>query len=657
MEGTQAGEPEVAAGLFEAGPAACRLAGPGEPADVFLDGQYVQSPKGSQWRGLLISHELGHVRLLPRDSTLADRLLLALGHGVLPSQAPLVLNLFCDLLINAVLAGRGHDVATFYRNSPLLANAASSNLSRVFLAVFGLLTRESDLVELVGQDRELRQVVAGAARAVRSVLSGRRNEIRCTAGVCEFARLLQPLLATEEAADAAVRLHGGGGEAEEKWRGLVRRTADLERAAELGKEALARCPATSCEAGTPADWLERAAARAAPRPTGVRTTPLRDLQDARRGVHEDAGRLERGGRGAEKLHDLASIASAPGEQVSEALADQRARELERRLREVPVDEERLRAGDALQRLQRRASEPGSRAAVARALEQALHEAGGFSQPTAGASIAGFLGVGDGQTAAVWHYRARLALEVSLEASALESGAVTVPGLWHIDWQPADSCGLLDVAASLGRAGRLLPGISMLRREELPVCPLDRRGPHPGCPALEIFLDSSGSMPNPLETTSPVVVAAMMVARAALRGGAPVRVVNFSGYKQVRDTGWSQDLDVLDSVLCHFFGSGTVLPFELLASGTREGPDRRFVLLATDAEIANGDQLLHGLAEALELAVPEGQRRTTGWAIFLHGAQNALVEQLQAQGAKVYPAVPEVLSGVVLGINRKHYRTM
>lgn len=82
--------------------------------------------------------------------------------------------------------------------------------------------------------------------------------------------------------------------------------------------------------------------------------------------------------------------------------------------------------------------------------------------------------------------------------------------------------------------------------------------------LDLYVDSSGSMPNPQSAVSWLALAGAIIALSALRAGSSVQVTLWSGKRQVLATdGFVRDGDAVLHVLTGFFGGGTDFPIHRL----------------------------------------------------------------------------------------------
>ncbi|MEI2270403.1 VWA domain-containing protein [Microbacterium sp. No. 7] len=160
-------------------------------------------------------------------------------------------------------------------------------------------------------------------------------------------------------------------------------------------------------------------------------------------------------------------------------------------------------------------------------------------------------------------------------------APELPGPLEV-WETGDDLADLDLPATLQAGATVLPGVTTRRRSFLP----DEPTPREASIALDVFIDSSGSMPRPGRGSS-AVLAGMIVALSVLRGGGRVRVTSFSGPGQVAGSDdYQRTVGGVVRDLAFFFGGGTTFPLDLLErryAGLRPpAPDeRRHLLVLSD----------------------------------------------------------------------------
>ena len=119
----------------------------------------------------------------------------------------------------------------------------------------------------------------------------------------------------------------------------------------------------------------------------------------------------------------------------------------------------------------------------------------------------------------------------------------------------------DWLQSVLQSPRVIPGMTTVQRvwgttegqlpEKLPLY-------------LDLYVDSSGSMPNPQQLTSFPALAGAILCLSALRAGARVQATLWSGKNQVTTTdGFVRDEEAILRVLTGFYGGGTAFPIPTL----------------------------------------------------------------------------------------------
>ncbi|BBZ66062.1 hypothetical protein MINS_14910 [Mycolicibacterium insubricum] len=175
----------------------------------------------------------------------------------------------------------------------------------------------------------------------------------------------------------------------------------------------------------------------------------------------------------------------------------------------------------------------------------------------------------------------------------------VPGalaVWEVDDDPA----LLDWAATFAASPWVIPGVTTRRREAGEDEPQHRDEPV----ELDLYIDSSGSMPRPERDSSALLAGAILV-QSVLAGGGRVRVTSFSGPGQVAGTPRpTANRSEAISALLHYFGHGTSFPLDLLANRYARpgGGVRRHLAVISDDGLASffgeGQQEYAGVAAAV-----------------------------------------------------------
>jgi hypothetical protein len=92
--------------------------------------------------------------------------------------------------------------------------------------------------------------------------------------------------------------------------------------------------------------------------------------------------------------------------------------------------------------------------------------------------------------------------------------------------------------------------------------------------LDLYVDCSGSMPNPQVNVSYLTLAGAIVALSALRVGARVQATLWSGARQFKTTeGFVRDADAVMRILTGYLGGATAFPIHMLRD-TYQGRTKR-----------------------------------------------------------------------------------
>jgi Mg-chelatase subunit ChlD len=164
-----------------------------------------------------------------------------------------------------------------------------------------------------------------------------------------------------------------------------------------------------------------------------------------------------------------------------------------------------------------------------------------------------------------------------------------------DWQPGDDLRAIDWTASVLARGAFA-GVAPLRRELEPDTP---RAHAAELPAVEVYLDTSGSMPNPAQAENAMTLAALVLATAAIRRRGSVRAIVYSAGKPLVSP-WMYDEELARRFLLQYAGGGTEYPFATLAAHARER-DEVLRVVVSDGDFlhnARGQGALDVLADAL-----------------------------------------------------------
>ena len=129
------------------------------------------------------------------------------------------------------------------------------------------------------------------------------------------------------------------------------------------------------------------------------------------------------------------------------------------------------------------------------------------------------------------------------------------------WDIGDPFDEVDWMQSIMQSPKIIPGLTTVRRtygseegKAFDSSPVD----------LDLYVDSSGSMPNPQRETSYPALAGAIIALSALRAGSSVQVTLWSGKHEFMHTkGFVRNDHEILHVLTGFYGRGTCFPIHRL----------------------------------------------------------------------------------------------
>lgn len=129
------------------------------------------------------------------------------------------------------------------------------------------------------------------------------------------------------------------------------------------------------------------------------------------------------------------------------------------------------------------------------------------------------------------------------------------------WALGDSLDDIDWLQTVTQSPVVIPGLTTVRRVY---------GRDPGTAGkpepidLDLYVDSSGSMPDPRRTTSFLTLAGAVIALSALKAGARVQATLWSGKRQwIGTEGFVRDEHAILNILVGYFGGATAFPIHRL----------------------------------------------------------------------------------------------
>jgi hypothetical protein len=198
-----------------------------------------------------------------------------------------------------------------------------------------------------------------------------------------------------------------------------------------------------------------------------------------------------------------------------------------------------------------------------------------------------------------------------------------------EWEWGDNPRAIDWTATLLSRGALAPAQPLQRT-------LEPEEPSAGAvafPAVEIYLDTSGSMPNPATALNAMTLAAQILAASALRKQGVVRgIVYSSGRPLVSD--WMYDEERARLFLLQYAGGGTDYPFDVLEASARDRADVVRVIISDSDFLANVQG--PGAMDALRFAVDKSRLVVAFLAIDAEWARKTLAPVLGSPRFRLAP---------------------
>ena len=138
------------------------------------------------------------------------------------------------------------------------------------------------------------------------------------------------------------------------------------------------------------------------------------------------------------------------------------------------------------------------------------------------------------------------------------------------WTPGEALADIDWLQTVLTSPTVIPGVTTVQR----VHGVDDMAPPAPVPVdLDIYIDSSGSMPNPQQRLSYPALAGTVLVLSALRAGARVQATLWSGAQQFQTTdGFTEDRDAILRVVLGHIGGGTAFPLHVLRDTYRQRRD-------------------------------------------------------------------------------------
>ncbi|MBI4816554.1 MAG: hypothetical protein HY791_09855 [Deltaproteobacteria bacterium] len=196
------------------------------------------------------------------------------------------------------------------------------------------------------------------------------------------------------------------------------------------------------------------------------------------------------------------------------------------------------------------------------------------------------------------------------------------------WEAGDPVREIDWLATLNARGPTLGPALPERREK--VAEWEGADESLWRPRIEIYLDVSGSMPDPKHTENAMTLAGQILALAAIRAGGSARAILYS-HEPVIYQGWCRSELELSRFLMHHIGGGTEFPFaELIRSMATCGRDQPIRAVITDPDFDSNVRAYNGANDLLRTAATKSAR----FVLLQHRAFETRIKDYQALGLAV-----------------------
>lgn len=175
------------------------------------------------------------------------------------------------------------------------------------------------------------------------------------------------------------------------------------------------------------------------------------------------------------------------------------------------------------------------------------------------------------------------------------------------WELGDALEEIDWLASLSLSPQPVPGVTTMKRH-YGTAP----GPEPDTKPidLDIYVDSSGSMPNPQQRISYMALAGAVICLSALRSGSRVQATLWSGKNQFISThGFVRDEEAVLRILTGHFGGATAFPIHKLRD-----------TFSSRGEHERDCHILHISDDGITTMFTEDERGNSGWEVAAQALQ-------------------------------------
>ena len=197
-----------------------------------------------------------------------------------------------------------------------------------------------------------------------------------------------------------------------------------------------------------------------------------------------------------------------------------------------------------------------------------------------------------------------------------------------EWEPGDPVTNIDWVSTLLRRGETLGAAAPLIREKI----ADEEGQEqPSWEGrTEIYLDVSGSMPDPKKALNAMTLAAQILVAGTIRAGGSARALMYSVEFEKSWT-YCRSEKILSRFLMNYIGGGTSFPFEVLEESVEECRTEWPVrVIITDADFDMNYESSPNNAKIFARAAA----RSSPLVLLLHQPRQDVIRRYEVAGARV-----------------------
>ncbi len=226
-----------------------------------------------------------------------------------------------------------------------------------------------------------------------------------------------------------------------------------------------------------------------------------------------------------------------------------------------------------------------------------------------------------------------------------------------EWEAGSPFEELSLFDSLLRSPVMIPGYTTVER----VTGTSKGMEPAGEPVdLDIYIDSSGSMPDPAVNTSYLTLAGAVICLSALRSGSRVQATLWSGTNEfIKTDGFVRNENEIMGILTGFFGGATAFPIHVMRdtySGRKPGARRVHILVISDDGVTtmfdNDEKGNSGRGIAADALKKCGGGGTFALNIY---SMNSELDEAAKMGWSIYPVTDwEGLMKFSRDFVKKHY---